>query len=570
MRALDHETTKPASTTGAVGTIVTRYRHALLPPAGRTAAGSPHRPPLLRSRRTLLGLLLVSPLASLVSLEQAHAQEVPDPDVPEPADPLPFPAETPETEFAQTATPPMLVPAWPSLDTGEVPFRAWHFAEGNSRNGFETYFTLLNLADEPASVSAQYNRDDGIRLTQWLGIEPHARLSLNANDVVGAKAFGASFFADQDIVVERTTIWGPGQNGETMVGFAPDGKRTWHFAEGTTRGKVTTYFVTQNLTDAPASITALFTRDDGSTEQRQFDVPPRGRDAYRVNDLLQDTAFAATFRADQDIVVERTIMIEGERPPTPRRSRDEDDGPKVLANGQTDEGSAMLRNSTGIFGGLGYVGSATDLGSRSWELAEGSTRGPYTTTFVLFNPNDHDTYVRFTFRPEHGDTRTKAVHLPPVSRLVFDPRDVVPTADFATSISSDFPIVVERVYASSGDGLYGALGHTSAAPRKDSHVWYFAEGNTASQIEMFFILYNFSDRPAQVRSTYFLEDATTREQTHPLPAGARLAVRANDVVAGGLFATRFMADQNIAVERTLYLPGGSGFTTVGAGAVRTT
>ena len=559
---------KPTFMTHAIGTIVTRYRHPLLPLPRRTAAGSPNRPPLLRSRRTLLGLLLVSPLASLVSLDQAHTQEIPGPEVPEPAVPLPFPAETPETESAQTVTPTMPVPASPSLDTGAVPFRAWHFAEGNSRNGFETYFTLLNLADEPASVSAHYNRDDGIRLMQWLGIEPHARLSLNANDVVGAKAFGASFFADQDIVVERTTIWGPGQNGETMVGFAPDGKRTWHFAEGTTRGRVTTYFVTQNLTDAPASITALFTRDDGSTEQRQFDVPPRGRDAYRVNDLLQDTAFAATFRADQDIVVERTIMIEGERPPTIRRSRDEDDGPNVLANGQTDEGSAMLRNSTGIFGGLGYVGSATDLGSRNGELAEGSTRGPYTTTFVLFNPNDHDTYVRFTFRPEHGATRTAAAYLPPVSRLAFDPRDIVPKADFATSISSDYPIVVERVYATSGDGLYGALGHTSAAPRKDSRVWYFAEGNTTSQIEMFFILYNLSDRPAQVNSTYFLEDGTTRERSLPLPAGARLAVRANDVVAGDVFATRFTADQNIAVERTLYLPGGSGFTTVGAGAVR--
>ena len=85
---------------------------------------------------------------------------------------------------------------------------------------------------------------------------------------------------------------------------------------------------------------------------------------------------------------------------------------------------------------------------------------------------------------------------------------------------------------------------------------------------MFFVLYNLSDKAAQVRATHFLEDGTTRERTHPLPAGARLAARANDVVPGGRFATRFAADQNIAVERTIYLPGGSGFTTVGAGVVR--
>ena len=113
-----------------------------------------------------------------------------------------------------------------------MPLRAWHFAEGNSRNGFETYFTLLNLTDQPASVMVNYNRDDGIRLVQWLGIEPRLRLSLNANDVVGARAFGASFYSDQNIVVERTTTWGPGQNAETTVGFAPDGKKGVVFRGG--------------------------------------------------------------------------------------------------------------------------------------------------------------------------------------------------------------------------------------------------------------------------------------------------------------------------------------------------
>jgi hypothetical protein len=75
--------------------------------------------------------------------------------------------------------------AVPTVQRGDVPLRAWYFAEGNSRSGFETYITLVNLSDQPAGVTAEYNRDDGIRLMQWLGIEPRARVSLNANDVVG-------------------------------------------------------------------------------------------------------------------------------------------------------------------------------------------------------------------------------------------------------------------------------------------------------------------------------------------------------------------------------------------------
>jgi hypothetical protein len=72
-----------------------------------------------------------------------------------------------------------------------------------------------------------------------------------------------------------------------------------------------------------------------------------------------------------------------------------------------------------------------------------------------------------------------------------------------------------------------------------------------------------------VRATYVVDGASPREQSLSLPAGGRLAVRANDAVGTGFFSTRFVADQSIVAERTFYLPGGSGFTTMGAGAVRT-
>jgi hypothetical protein len=176
--------------------------------------------------------------------------------------------------------------------------------------------------------------------------------------------------------------------------------------------------------------------------------------------------------------------------------------------------------------------------------------------------------ARLRFQPEQGEARTRTLQIPALSRKAIDPRDVVPAADFATSIVADRPIVVERVYASDGDGLYGAIGYTASAPRTDSRVWYFAEGNTSSQIETYFVLLNLATRPTQVRGTYFVEGASQRQQVIDLPAGARRAVRANETIPSGSFAARFEADQNIVVERTLYLPGGSGFTTVGAGVGR--
>lgn len=150
--------------------------------------------------------------------------------------------------------------------------------------------------------------------------------------------------------------------------------------------------------------------------------------------------------------------------------------------------------------------------------------------------------------------------------MAFDPRDVVPEADFGTSIAADRPIVVERSYYSDGDGLYGALGYTPSRARENSRAWYFAEGNTAGGIETFFVLANLTDQPAQVRATYFAADGKPREQTLSVPATGRLSLRANDVVPSQTFAARFLADRDIVAERTFYFPGGSGFTTVGAGA----
>lgn len=467
----------------------------------------------------------------------------------------------------------VLVPqprAWadapPPGSRSETPLRTWYFAEGNSRRDFQTFFTVLNLSDQPTSVTVSYQRDDGIRLMQWLGVEPNARLSFNANEVVGPRAFGASFSADHDIVVERSTTWGPAQNAETSLGFAPKGMRTWSFAEGTTRGLVTTYFVSQNLSDSPATVNATFTRDDGTKQTRSYTLEPRMRDAYRMNDLMRDTAFSATFSSDQDIVMERTIMRESDRPEggaTKTLSGDE-----RKANGDAGGGVNPGTNTIGVFGGLGYAPSGDEAGSKAWYFAEGSTRRPYETYFVLFNPGSEATEARLRYAIPGKTAPSQAVQLPPLGRLAINPRNLVDNADFGTIITADRPIIVERSYYSTGDGLYGTAGFTLPPTRSNSKSWYFAEGNTSGGNELFFILSNLTDQAASVRARFFADDGQPREQLLTLPGKGRLSIRANDFVPAQAFATRFLADQDILVERTLYFSGQSGYTTFGGGVGR--
>jgi hypothetical protein len=295
---------------------------------------------------------------------------------------------------------------------------------------------------------------------------------------------------------------------------------------------VSTYFVLMNLDDLPTSVKAVFTRDDGGRVERSFLLPPRARQAFRVDDLLPDTAFAASFEAEHPVVVERTITREG---------------------------------TIGILSGPGYAAQGDDVGARRWAFAEGSTRRPYLTYFVLFNPNQVGTEARLRFSLEGGGTVDHSVWIPAQSRVAFDPSAVVPAADFGVTIETAFPIVAERTYYSTGEGLYGALGHTDRPIRPNARRWYFAEGNTHGQIETYFLVSNLSDQAATVRATYFTESGSPVEQEVGVPARGRISIRANDVVGKATFSTRLLADRDIVVERTIYFPGWSGFTVIGAG-----
>lgn len=106
-----------------------------------------------------------------------------------------------------------------------------------------------------------------------------------------------------------------------------------------------------------------------------------------------------TFRSDQDIVVERTIVIEGEHD-NPSRTRGVKESAKGDAkekkgfnrNGQAEgETSRMAQNTVGILGGLGFLGTGEQPGSRNWQFAEGGTRTPYRAAFVMFDPNPQGT-----------------------------------------------------------------------------------------------------------------------------------------------------------------------------------
>lgn len=417
--------------------------------------------------------------------------------------------------------------------------RVWHFAEGRSSGEIRTYFLIHNLRDQPTAVRAEYQRDDGIRLTQWLGVPARGRVSFDAGDIVGQGSFGASFYADSEIVVERSILLDnhpseAGAGGQQLLldglstfGFAPDGMQAWHFADGSTRGQTETFYVIRNLTDSPATVTATFVTGSGRRLERQLLFAPRERLALAMRELLPDDSFGASFVANRAIVVERTVYTRGAR---------------------------------GLLGGLGYAGAAE--GATTWYFAEGSSKTPFATFFILFNPGPRPASVTLTFE---GDRSAQTVlQLAPGSRLAYNPAAVLPEAEFATTVQSSEPIIVERSSYSLGAGLLGAVGY-SPGFRSDGRHWSFAEGNTSGRIETFFIVRSLAESPTTVQARLFPMGREPIELQLPLAAGARIALRANDVVPGTTFAASFSADVSLVVERIVTVPGWGSDNVVGIG-----
>src|SRR5580765_7734097 len=131
----------------------------MLPFRRRLVDRRPRRLTPRYSRRTLLGVLLATVLVPGTAAQaQVSLSLIPPDPVKSDANLALRPVSGPSGSASEIPDPVDSAPESPAIDRISHPFRAWYFAEGNSRNGFDTYFTLLNLSDQPASVSALYNR----------------------------------------------------------------------------------------------------------------------------------------------------------------------------------------------------------------------------------------------------------------------------------------------------------------------------------------------------------------------------------------------------------------------------
>jgi hypothetical protein len=290
----------------------------------------------------------------------------------------------------------------------------WYFAEGCTAMGFDTFILMANPADNGVTAWVYFCLEGGGTVEYACWIAPRSRFTLRTDELpgVGSSAFSTRVHAEGPIVAERAMYFSKGyiDGGHSSIG-ATQLSREWYFAEGCTRNFFESYILVGNPGDEDALVHIDYYYPDGSLRQ-SFVVWAGSRLTVPIGPQpgldQRDVAFRVT--ADHDVVAERAIYY----------------GLDSRKGGSASMGSTVT--------------------SRNWYFAEGHSDGTFDTYILLCNPGDSPAMVNVNFSREDCANFAYSFGLPAQRRISLHVDDLagLERASFATTVSSDVPIVAER------------------------------------------------------------------------------------------------------------------------------
>ena len=197
------------------------------------------------------------------------------------------------------------------------PDTTFYFAEGttrdNARDGsFEEWISLENSTIYNAPVKITYYTEQAGTQTQDVTVGPTSRLTVDVNAKLGKdvdasckveSTSGVPILAERPMYFNYHSAW---DGGHDVMGCDAT-KKSFYFAEGTTRAGFATWVAVMNPGSTDANVTFRYMLGDGSVKTASVLVAPEKR---YTRDVLADVG------ADKDvsIVVEGNTEIVVERP----------------------------------------------------------------------------------------------------------------------------------------------------------------------------------------------------------------------------------------------------------------
>jgi hypothetical protein len=194
-----------------------------------------------------------------------------------------------------------------------APSEDWYFAEGCTKNLFQTYLLIGNPGDREALVDVDFSTS-GESTRHSYRVGPRERLTVDVNAEPGLRDKDVSFtlHSTAPIVAERSLYYDldSRRGGHSTLGAACP-STNWYFAEGYTDEAFDTYLLFANPGWGEARVEVYFQREDGSTMLFSCTVPAQRRFTLHVDDLpgMERTAFSAHVSSDLPTVAERATYF---------------------------------------------------------------------------------------------------------------------------------------------------------------------------------------------------------------------------------------------------------------------
>ena len=134
---------------------------------------------------------------------------------------------------------------------------------------FETWVLILNPNPVPTLAQMHFLREDGSVVDHTELVPAMGRKSVYVNALFTTSGFATQVTADQPIVVERAMYFDNGQGGHDTLATATPGK-TWYLAAGASVAGFDTWLLVENPGSAPATVKVVVhdrRRDRSSTSR---------------------------------------------------------------------------------------------------------------------------------------------------------------------------------------------------------------------------------------------------------------------------------------------------------------
>ncbi len=375
--------------------------------------------------------------------------------------------------------------------------RAWYFAEGSTRPGFQEWICLLNSGSAPASAAITYFYADGAWLDNTLIVPGGTRLTVPVNSVLG-EGWDVSvrvITSSHDLLCERPMYFnyqGRWTGGTTTTGSLRR-SQLWLFSEGYTGPGFEEWLCLANPGGAWANVTVDYISGSGGSVRGSYALPPFSRRTISVNgEVGAGRELSMQVQADQPIVAERPMYF--------------------FYGGLID-------------GGHDVVGATAT--SNTWYFAEGTTRSGFDEYLTILNSGDvgANVAVYYLLGPGQGDAQRKYYSVRANSRFTINVRDEVGSGkDVSCFIQSDRPVVAERpMYF-----LYGSWsgGHDVMGANYASDSWVFTEGTTRTGFEEWLTLANPNAQSVTATIDYFVGygQGSNIRRRYSIAAGSRATI----------------------------------------------